>query len=415
MSQPIIEVDGLSKCYRLGMLGAGSLREDLSQLFKRKHSASLTQDENARRHLWAIREVSFSVTKGEVLGIIGRNGAGKSTLLKILSRVTEPTSGRAVLRGRIASLLEVGTGFHPELSGRENIFLNGCLMGLNHREVKQRFEQIVEFAGVERFIDTPIKRYSSGMHVRLGFAVAAHLDPEIIIIDEVLAVGDSEFQKKCINRIQEVARGGGTIIFVSHNVHSILRLCNRCVLLKNGSVADIGPTSQVVDHYLKDASQDSVRKLHDLKVDMKPGIPHLRELELLDQRNKPTKKLRFHEPFRLICHIEARELVEEYSFALRFNNRQHELITATNSRGILNQENFQHGRLTLDVLFENFFIPGHYYITAVIWGNQYTEHYEAIFEFEVSELPFDAKAPFHISYDAQFAIKADWKISTPKV
>ncbi len=203
--------------------------------------------------IWALRDVSFDVRDGEVLGIIGANGAGKSTLLKILSGITEPSSGRAVIHGRVASLLEVGTGFHSELTGRENIYLNGTILGMKKVEIDRKFDEIVAFSGVERFIDTPVKRYSSGMKVRLGFAVAAHLDPEILLIDEVLAVGDASFQRKCIGKMGEVARGGRTVLFVSHNMAAVSILCNRAILLRDGMVAQVGEASDVVSDYLANA------------------------------------------------------------------------------------------------------------------------------------------------------------------
>lgn len=201
---------------------------------------------------WALRDVSFEVKHGDAIGIIGRNGAGKSTLLKILSRITEPTSGRARIYGRVASLLEVGTGFHPDLTGRENVYLNGTILGMRRREIDAKFDEIVSFSGVEKFIDTPVKRYSSGMRVRLAFAVAAHLDPEILIIDEVLAVGDAEFQKKCLGKMQDVASQGRTVLFVSHNMQAVSTLTNRCIMLKNGSSQAHGPTSEIISRYLED-------------------------------------------------------------------------------------------------------------------------------------------------------------------
>jgi lipopolysaccharide transport system ATP-binding protein len=211
-----------------------------------------------REEFWALRDIDFEVEQGEVVGIIGRNGAGKSTLLKLLSRITEPTTGRIELHGRVASLLEVGTGFHPELTGRENIFLNGAILGMTRSEIARKFDEIVAFAEVEMFLDTPVKRYSSGMHVRLAFAVAAHLEPEILVVDEVLAVGDAEFQKKCLGKMQEVSRGGRTVLFVSHNMGAIERLCSKSVLLKSGLLVSIGRTCDVIAQYVGDGASGSV-------------------------------------------------------------------------------------------------------------------------------------------------------------
>jgi lipopolysaccharide transport system ATP-binding protein len=251
MSNFAIRVQGLSKKYEI-MVGKhrhDTLRDQISDTMK-----SLFQ-RNGRRHgrresFWALKKVSFEVEPGEVLGIIGRNGAGKSTLLKILSRITKPTQGSAEIRGRVGSLLEVGTGFHPELTGRENIYLNGAILGMKKAEIDQKFDEIVDFSGVETFVDTPVKRYSSGMHVRLAFAVAAHLDPEILIVDEVLAVGDAQFQKKCLNKMEDVGHQGRTILFVSHSMPAITRLCNRAILLDSGAVQKDGPSDKVVSTYL---------------------------------------------------------------------------------------------------------------------------------------------------------------------
>ncbi|HEY1107948.1 MAG TPA: ABC transporter ATP-binding protein [Opitutaceae bacterium] len=249
MSRPIIEVSGLSKVYRLGEIGAFSLREELAATWARfRHRAPKTPPKD----FWALRDVSFSVQPGEVIGVIGRNGAGKSTLLKVLSRITEPTSGRAVLRGRVASLLEVGTGFHPDLSGRDNIYLNGAILGMKRAEIRRKFDEIVAFAEVGQFIDTPVKRYSSGMYVRLAFAVAAHLEPEILIVDEVLAVGDAEFQKKCLGKMRDVStRSGRTVLFVSHNMVAVQSLCDRTVLMSGGAVAQDGPVEEGIARYLQ--------------------------------------------------------------------------------------------------------------------------------------------------------------------
>jgi lipopolysaccharide transport system ATP-binding protein len=253
--KPIIEVEHLSKLFRLGSIGATTLRDSVQRWFASRRPAR--EGEPAQEdpgEFWALRDVSFQIDRGEVVGVVGRNGAGKSTLLKVLSRITEPTSGRAVLRGRVASLLEVGTGFHPDLTGRENIFLNGAILGMRRAEIARKFDAIVDFAEIGRFIDTPVKRYSSGMYVRLAFAVAAHLDPEILIIDEVLAVGDAAFQQKCLGKMGEVARTGRTVLFVSHNMASVQALCTRAVLMERGTVAFVGATEAALVRYLENGS-----------------------------------------------------------------------------------------------------------------------------------------------------------------
>ena len=250
MSRPVLRVEHVSKCYRLGEINRRMLWEEWREKIfgRRPGDASAERSARSREH-WALRDVSFEVRQGDVLAVMGGNGAGKSTLLKILSRITAPSSGRLLVAGRIASLLEVGTGFHPELTGRDNVFLNGTILGMTRREIERRFDEIVDFAGVERFIDTPVKRYSMGMRVRLAFAVAAHLEPEILLLDEVLAVGDAEFQKRCIGKIGNVARSGRTVLFVSHDAAAISVLCTRGVVLSQGRVVFEGTQTEAIRHY----------------------------------------------------------------------------------------------------------------------------------------------------------------------
>ncbi len=260
MSDIAIRVDHLSKLYHIGRAQQrhDTLRDAIADvrrkmedgLRRRRDLPSSFSDLPSDTDLWALKDVSFEVQRGEVVGVIGRNGAGKSTLLKILSRITEPTSGRAEIHGRVGSLLEVGTGFHPELTGRENIYLNGAILGMKRREIEAKFDEIVAFAAIERFLDTPVKRYSSGMYVRLAFAVAAHLEPEILLVDEVLAVGDAQFQKKCLGKMGDVARGGRTVLFVSHNMGAITQLCPNSLLLRFGIMAALDRSDRVVQAYL---------------------------------------------------------------------------------------------------------------------------------------------------------------------
>lgn len=259
MSNVVIKVENLGKQYRLGQVGTGTISHDLNRLWYKvrgKDDPYLKIGESNDRTkkgnsdlVWAIKDINFEVKQGEVLGIIGKNGAGKSTLLKILSRVTGPTVGDIKVKGRIASLLEVGTGFHPELTGRENIFLNGAILGMTKQEIKSKFDEIVDFSGVERYIDTPVKRYSSGMYVRLAFAVAAHLEPEILIVDEVLAVGDADFQEKCLGKMKDVSGQGRTVLFVSHNLGSVSELCSQGILLENGTLSVKSEIDHVISLY----------------------------------------------------------------------------------------------------------------------------------------------------------------------
>jgi lipopolysaccharide transport system ATP-binding protein len=265
----VIKVENLGKQYRLGEVGTGTLSHDLNRWmakirgkedpFSKVGEANDRTKKGESDYVWALRDVNFEVQAGEVLGIIGRNGAGKSTLLKILSKVTKPTTGQIKTRGRIASLLEVGTGFHPEMTGRENTFLNGAIMGMTKAEVKSKFDEIVDFAGVERYIDTPVKRYSSGMYVRLAFAVAAHLEPEILVVDEVLAVGDAEFQKKCLGKMKDVSvNDGRTVLFVSHNMGAVQALCTKSILMANGRVTFAGSQTEGVTRYLEKTRENYI-------------------------------------------------------------------------------------------------------------------------------------------------------------
>lgn len=282
-----IRVEGISKQYRLGEVGTGTLSHDLNRIWHKMRGKEdpyrqITESndrtiEGDSGYVWALEDVNFEVAQGEVLGIIGKNGAGKSTLLKILSKVTGPTKGKIKINGRIAALLEVGTGMHPELTGKENIYLNGAILGMTRREIDTKFQEIVDFSGIAKYINTPFKRYSSGMRVRLGFAVAAFLEPEILIVDEVLAVGDAEFQRKAIGKMKEVSSGGRTVLFVSHNLEAVKNLCNRAILMEHGKVKSIGSPQEIIDEYLKkgnDLTWGNSWETHD-----SPGNSHLRILE----------------------------------------------------------------------------------------------------------------------------------------
>lgn len=332
MSSPIIKVDGLSKRYRIGAKERGykTFREaivdgisapvrnlaKLRKLTKFRDRQSLNCEEDV---IWALKDVSFEVNEGEVLGIIGRNGAGKTTLLKILSRITEPTSGFVEIQGRLSSLLEVGTGFHPELTGRENIFLNGAILGMRKREIERKFDEIVDFAEIEKFIDTPVKRYSSGMYVRLAFAVAAHLEPEILLIDEVLAVGDIAFQKKCLGKMGEVAKGGRTVIFVSHNMGAIRSLCDRAIWLDNGQIVEKGATDEVVRDYeenqLKRFDESSYIVERDPE-EAKNKSFCISRVEMLNEKGKHTNIFTYNETLVLIVDF-AGEPEDSYSVEFR--------------------------------------------------------------------------------------------------
>jgi lipopolysaccharide transport system ATP-binding protein len=296
MSDAIIQVRDLGKRYVLGQTtGQKTFREAVVGGVMAPFRLVSGKRRPEPESFWALKDLSFDITAGEAVGIIGRNGAGKSTLLKILSRITAPTTGEVRLRGKVASLLEVGTGFHAELSGRENIFLNGAIMGMTRAEVRARFDEIVAFAEVDKFLDTPVKRYSSGMYVRLAFAVAAHLQPEILVVDEVLAVGDASFQRKCLGKMQNVASGGRTVLFVSHNMAAISRLCTRAILLSHGTVAADGPVAKVAGIYAGGTNGESPTEVDFRKRGKPPGSEHVRLLAarlIGDQPGSPTVDIR---------------------------------------------------------------------------------------------------------------------------
>lgn len=324
-----IKVEKLSKLYRIGLgehANYQTLRDSIMQTMaapfrmmkgsKRKAAGANVDD------LWALKDVSFEVKRGEVLGIVGRNGAGKSTLLKVLSRITPPTGGNVRIGGRVGSLLEVGTGFHPELTGRENIYLNGAILGMSRREIAKKFNDIVEFSEVERFLDTPVKRYSSGMYTRLAFAVASHLEPEILIVDEVLAVGDAQFQKKCLGRMNEVSREGRTVLFVSHNMSAMKTLCTRGIVMEGGRVGYDGDVDQAVNRYL-DAGDgnphngiiaENCPRISDVK-----GEALVRRVRLADVNGKDIQQVFFGQPFQVVMTVEVMQDIEDAHLEISFS------------------------------------------------------------------------------------------------
>ena len=314
----VIKIENLYKEYHLGVISHGTLYRDIQSWWARyqgkpdPNSIIWQNDHNNRpdKNILALKDINLELKEGEVLGIIGKNGAGKSTLLKIISRVTAPSKGVIKIKGRIASLLEVGTGFHPELTGRENIYLNGVINGMSRKEISLKFDEIVEFSGVEKFIDTPVKRYSSGMHVRLGFAVAAYIEPDILVVDEVLAVGDANFQNKCLNKMNKLSENGRTVLFVSHNLASIKKLCTKVVLLENGEIKKVGEPIETVKYYLQSISNNNtstseIVDLKDYKNRQGTGEIHFEWAMLQGSNNEPRNTFSIGEDLKLIFDIEA--------------------------------------------------------------------------------------------------------------
>jgi lipopolysaccharide transport system ATP-binding protein len=328
-----IEVESLSKRYIIGRANEThykTIRDGIGSFVRSPFPWNRRNGHGSRNEVWALRDVNFQVQQGEALGIIGRNGAGKSTLLKILSKITEPTSGRARLRGRVASLLEVGTGFHPELTGRENIYLNGAILGMTRAEIKRDFDAIVAFAEIEKFLDTPVKRYSSGMYVRLAFAVAAHLTPEILMVDEVLAVGDYEFQRRCLGRMNSVAKRGRTVLFVSHNMAAIEDLCPRTLLLNSSRVEKIGPSSDVIAHYLSLGNGESLWDFSSNTEREGTGRAKILRVELLSEfGNESLDAIQFGRPFRVRIHYDMVEQIPAPRIGLALLTEKDERVFLT--------------------------------------------------------------------------------------
>jgi len=357
-----IIASGISKKYRIDRLRRSrQIREVFTNLLKSPFKSKQIET------FWALKDVSFEIEQGEVLGIIGRNGAGKSTLLKVLSKITYPTSGSIEVNGRIASLLEVGTGFHEELTGRENIYLNGSILGMKKKEIDKRIDEIIEFSGVEKFIDTPIKRYSSGMRLRLGFAVAAHLNSDILFIDEVLAVGDAEFQKKCLKAMDELSGGGRTVLFVSHNMAAVENLCSRAILLERGSVVKDGPAKDIISYYMSSFIRSGGQGFDLSAVTDREGSgeAHLTRLEILDGDGQPRTALRSGEGFVARLHYKSDSKIISPYFGLDFFTEMGTKVASLNtwSSGY-NIPFFEQGEGSIETKVEFFnLMPGRYFLT----------------------------------------------------
>lgn len=366
----VISVENVSKAYRLGQIGGGTLRQDVARWLamlqgKPDPYLKIGEEHYARRmgeQFWALDDVSFEVKQGEVLGVVGRNGAGKSTLLKILSLVTSPTSGRIKIKGRIASLLEVGTGFHPELTGRENIFLNGAILGMTKAEIRKKFDEIVAFSEVEDFIDTPVKRFSSGMYVRLAFAVAAHLEPEILICDEVLAVGDAEFQKKCLGKMQDVSRlQGRTVLFVSHNMAAVKNLCEKAVFLEGGRLRRAGTVAEIVKDYMAENVVCTGKWQRQSPAPATDGI-YFEKAEIINSSGVVTGSIACTEEFTLNLVVLATRTFDDVQIAVRVTSQEGSVVLTTcNTDTVRSFVTIPSGRQLYRIKIPaNFLSPGNY-------------------------------------------------------
>jgi len=364
----IIKIENLSKLYRLGTISSGTVRDDFSRWWakinKKEDPLQKIGERNIQNksgksdQIWALKDINLEVREGDVLGIIGKNGAGKSTLLKVLSRITSPTTGIARIKGRIASLLEVGTGFHPELTGRENIYLNGAILGMTKGEITAKLDEIIDFSGIERYIDTPVKRYSSGMYVRLAFAVAAHLEPEILLIDEVLAVGDYSFQEKCLGKMRNIADQGRTILFVSHNLGSIKNLCKNTILLENGSLVDFNEAKLVVNKYISNQKN----KEGDLFIIDNKRIAYLKKVSITDMASQSIHEVPINKPFFINFQIVVQERIKKFVFAFNFTS-----IDGVSIRTIWSKpEDLEPGEYEIKFKEDKIFLTGEYYINCGI-------------------------------------------------
>lgn len=396
-----IEFENVSKQYRLGLVSTGTVAHDLNRWWTmnvlRKEDPYLKIGETNDRskkgksdYVWALKDINFSVEQGDVVGIIGKNGAGKSTLLKLLSRVTTPTTGQIRVRGRIASLLEVGTGFHPEMTGRENIYLNGAIMGMTKAEVSRKLDEIVDFSGCERYIDTPVKRYSSGMTVRLGFAIAAHLEPEILVVDEVLAVGDAEFQKKAIGKMQDVSKGEGrTVLFVSHNMAAVKSLCKKGVLLENGMVKETGMVDDIVGHYLKGNNEIANHKYW-TEPQIKGDGFELLEIGIRKKDCDYIDNISVDDAIELIVKYRITQKYEQLHLTFHFKNEQGIKIFSCSGGGrcvpLEHNEGVYEQRMEIPGNFLNW---GSYYVDMYVVVNR---HHSFVRDFDIISFSITNKA-----------------------
>lgn len=416
----IIEIKNIGKKYNIAHQRGGyvALRDVLMGIIKSpfsflKSKAKQVAGFEKKEEFWALKDINFSVQKGEIVGIIGSNGAGKSTLLKILSQITPPTEGEIILRGRVGSLLEVGTGFHPELTGRENIFLNGAILGMKKKEIAKKFDEIVEFAGIGKFLDTPVKYYSSGMYVRLAFSVAAHMEPDILLVDEVLAVGDAEFQKKCLGKMDEITKTQGrTILFVSHNMEAIRSICSKCIILKNGQIRAVGHPKDIIDEYLNSVQKNAI-KTFDLQ---NPGKEaRILKVAIKDHKGKYTTNISMNNHFFVEIEYELKDNISAWVVLKIFKasiSNSYVLVTLSNDNNqpILKEKGIYCASVKIDPMLN----VGNYSFLAGI-ATDTKRYLDSILEYNVISVSDGDGTPFSFiknsRLDAMIVFPFEWKIT----
>lgn len=419
----VIKVENISKQYRLGLIGTGTIASDLNRWWltmRGKEDPFLKIGESNDRtkkgesdFVWSLKDINFEVKRGEVLGIIGKNGAGKSTLLKILSQVTSPTTGQVKVKGRIASLLEVGTGFHPELTGKENIFLNGAILGMTKAEIRSKFDEIVDFSGVERYINTPVKRYSSGMYVRLAFAVAAHLEPEILIVDEVLAVGDAEFQKKCLGKMKDVSQEGRTVLFVSHNMPSIKALCTQGIILKNGIIDFQGDIQPTIDKYFESSvKMEELGVIPDNFERYNTGEAKITKAAILNNKNEVTDEVFFKAPIKMRFEIKVEKEIPDALIDVKIVTKEgiiisHSINVYDGSKPYHLSKGFHH----FEVIINNPMQPGFYSMNCGIHHieGKTIDYLESFYDFNVLKVASGADQDYAFKWQQGYVqIPSKW-------
>jgi lipopolysaccharide transport system ATP-binding protein len=415
MTKKVIELENISKQYRLGVVGTGTLSHDLNRLFAkicekedplRKVGVSNNLNTVDGDYIWALRDINFKVDDGQIVGIVGKNGAGKSTLLKLLSRVTAPTTGTIKVRGKIASLLEVGTGFHPELTGRENVYLNGAILGMTKKEIDSKYEEIIEFSGVKKYAETPVKRYSSGMYVRLAFAVAAHLEPEILIIDEVLAVGDAAFQKKALGKMKSVSQSGRTVLFVSHNLTAVEQLCTTGILMQNGTITMQGNVQDITTAY----KQQSISETDLIRSGTR--LLEFQEYKITNQEGKKIDEVFLGDDFIVSTVFNANEKIDYTDLSLDIRNDSNEFLGhITNADDLFEIKKLNKGdTVQVSVTVKNISLaPGAYYISVWLGNNYGTMDYiENCMRFNIKQGDKYILRPYPFDKRAKVVLKSKW-------